>query len=57
MSINNDLNIYPTQSDASHWSSTCYADLQTFDISGVVSGFVHLAVALGREAAFRPTPS
>lgn len=36
---------------------TSYADLQVFDVSGVVSGIVHLAVALERDATARTAAS
>jgi hypothetical protein len=54
MSLDIDQHIYPVQSGARHWTSTSYADLQIFDISGVMGGIVDFAFALKREAASKP---
>jgi hypothetical protein len=51
------LNIYPDQFGGAHWSSASYADLQIFDILGVVSSFTTFAGALLREAVFEPAVS
>ena len=57
MSCDIGLNIRSLHSNRGRAWSTSYADLQVFDVPGVVNGLVHLALTLGREASLRTAVS